>query len=134
MHIFLISGIIIIFIGLLTGIISRIIARNTEIYPAEIIAIRDKTVSRGRTAQRLFCPVVKYKWFSKEKTAEHYAYVKMADIHLRRGDKVNICINRRNPQKFYFANDSVPSSPVGAVITAVGIALSLLGIIIMIVR
>lgn len=134
MNIFLISGIIIIFIGLLAGMISRIGAKKAENFPAEIIAIRDKTISRGRTAQRVFCPVVKFKIYGSERTAEHYAYVKMADIHLRRGDKVTVCINRSNPKTFYFADDGAPSSPAGVIITAIGIAFSIIGIIIMLVR
>lgn len=134
MYAFLISGAVIILIGLLISIDCRVRAKKADKFPAEIIAIRDKTISRGRTAQRLFCPVVKFTMYGSERTAEHYIYLKMTDIHLHRGDKTTVCINRSDPKTFYFADSGAPSSTAGAVIMSVGVALSIIGLIIMLVK
>lgn len=127
MIILLIAGLIILCAGIILCIIKSAKLSRAERFTGTIIGLRDKTISSGGKTSRIFCPVVKYTMYGKERTAEYHTYVKMKAYHRHDGDKVNILINRRTPKVFYFADERLPRSNEGIAFIASGIVLAAFG-------
>lgn len=127
MIILLIAGLIILCIGIILCIIKSAKLSRAEQFPAVIIGLRDKTVCAGGKISRVFCPIVKYTMYGKERTAEYYTYVKMKNYHRHDGDRVNVLINRSSPKVFYFADEQLPRSTEGIAFVASGLLLAALG-------
>lgn len=127
-NIIMISGGMLLFIGIALLIYFRAVYSRSESFRATVTGFRKMA---SRNYDYTSCPTVEFDFNGRLITSYYYRYMFNEEIDFEIGDTFTILVNPRMPKTFRFENDEKNYNPTSFIIlSAIGLVFLIVGIII----